>query len=87
MRVFEEEDMVKKKGNEKTFCVNERKGISLSTNDNKNDVKGCNESVVRRSIILMKQKLCFRITAKLGNTKRQHYSRQERKESRAHFSK
>ena len=79
MRVIEEEDMVKKKGNEKTFCANDGKGISLSTNDNKDDVKGYNGSAIKRSIVLMKQKLCFRITAKLGILKRQHSSRQERK--------
>ena len=33
-RVFEEEDTVKKNGNEKTFCTNDGKGMSLSTNDN-----------------------------------------------------
>ena len=27
----------------------------------------------------MKRRLCFRITAKLGNSKRQHYSWQEKK--------
>ena len=79
MREFEEKDTVRKKGNEKTFCANDGKGISLSTNDNKDDVKGCNGPAVKRSIILTKQKLCFRITAKLGNSKRQHCSRQERK--------
>ena len=31
MRVFEEEDTVKKNGNEKTFCTNDGKGMSLST--------------------------------------------------------
>jgi len=28
---------------------------------------------------LMKQRLCFRITAKMGNSKRQHCSQQEKK--------
>ena len=67
--------MVKKKGNEKTFYTNDGKGMSLSTNDNKGDVKGSNWLAIKRSIVLMKQGLCFRITAKLGNLKRQHYSR------------
>ena len=79
VRMFEEEDTVKKKGNEKTFYTNDGKGMSLSTNDNKGDVKGCNGSAIKRSIVLMKQKLCFRITAKLGNLKSQHCSQQERK--------
>ena len=58
----------------KFFWTNDGKGNSLSTNDNKGDVKGCNGLVVKRSIVLMKQGLCFRIIAKLGNSKRQHYS-------------
>ena len=49
--------MVKKKGNKKAFCVNDGKGMSLSADDNKYDVKVYNESIVKRSIILMKQKL------------------------------
>ena len=79
MKVFEEEDTVKKKGNEKTFYTNDGKGMSLSTNDNKDNMKGCNGSTIKRSIVLMKQKLCFRITAKLGNPKNQYYSCQERR--------
>ena len=78
---------MKKKENEKTFYTNDGKRMSLSTNDNKDDVKGCNGSAVKGSIVLMKQKLCFRITAKLGNPKRQHCSRQERKWGRAHYLK
>ena len=53
--------------------------MSLSTNDNKDDAKGSNGSVAERSIVLMKQSLCLRITTKLGNSKRQHCSQQERK--------
>ena len=36
---------------------------------------------------LIKQKLCFRITAKLGNSKKQHYSWQEKKQSWGHCLK
>ena len=36
-------------------------------------------SAIKMGMKLMKQRLCFRITAKLGNSKRQHYSRQEKK--------
>ena len=79
VKVFEEEDTVKKKGNEKTFYTNDGKGMSLSTNDNKDNVKGYNGSAAKRSIVLMKQKLRFRITTKLGNLTRQHYSQQERR--------
>ena len=77
--MFGEEDMTKRKGNEKTFYTNDGKGISLNTDDINDDVKGCNESAIKRSIVLMKRKLCFRITAKLGNLKRRYCSRQERK--------
>ena len=59
--------------------MNDGKGKSLSTKDNKSDMKGGNESAVKRGIVIMKQKLCFRITAKLGNSKRQPCSWQERK--------
>ena len=59
----------------KFFWTNDGKGNSLSTNENKGDVKGCNGLAVKRSIVLMKQRLCFKITAKLGNSNRQHYSR------------
>ena len=69
---------MKKRENEKAFCANNGKGMSLSTNENKDDVKGYNGSATERSIVLMKQKLRFRITTKLGNPKRQHCSQQER---------
>ena len=50
------------------------KGISLSTDDINADMKGCNGSSVKKGMVLMKRKLCFKITAKLGNSKRQHCS-------------
>ena len=59
--------------------MNDGKGKNLSTKDNKSEVKGGNGLAVKRSILLMKQKLCFRITAKLGNSKGQPYSWRERK--------
>ena len=34
VRVFEEENTMKKKRNEKTICTNDGKGMSLSTNGN-----------------------------------------------------
>ena len=43
---------------------------------------GTNEgdgSAIRMRMKLMKRWLCFRITAKLGNSKRQHCSQQEKK--------
>ena len=39
--------------------------------------KGGDGSAIRKRMKLMKQQLCFKITAKLGNPKRQHCSRQE----------
>ena len=47
MKVFKEEDAVKKKRNGKAFCVSDVKGISLSTDNINVDVKGCNESSIR----------------------------------------
>ena len=69
------------------FLANDGKGINLSTNDSKDDLKGCNGSATKRSIVLMKQKLCFRIIVRLGNSKRQHCSQQEIKLGGAHCSK
>jgi len=57
--------------------MNDGKGKSLSTKDNKSDVKGANGSAIKSGIVLMKQKVCFKITAKLGNLKRQPYSWKE----------
>ena len=70
---------MKKKRDEKAFCINDVKGMSLSTDDINDDVKGCNGLAIKRSIVLMKRKLCLRITTKLGNSKRQHCSWQEKK--------
>ena len=39
-------------------------------------------SAIKIGMKLMKQRLCFRITAKLENSKRQHYSRQEKKKKK-----
>ena len=70
---------MKKKRDEKAFCINDVKGMSLSTDDINDDVKGCNGLAIKRSIVLIKRKLCLRITTKLGNSKRQHCSWQEKK--------
>lgn len=40
VEVFEEEDAVKKKRNEKAFCVSDVKRISLNTGDINDDMKG-----------------------------------------------
>ena len=45
------------------------------------EMKEGDRSAIRMGMKLMKRRLCFRITAKLGNSKRQHYSRQEKKKN------
>ena len=66
VKVFKEEDMVKKKRNEMVFCISDVKGMSLSTND----MEECKGSAVKKVNVLMKRRLCFRITTILGNSKR-----------------
>ena len=83
INVFEEEDTMKKKRNEKVFCISDVKGIILSTDDINVDVKRCNGSSIKKRHGI-NEKLCFRITAKFGNSKRQHCSQQERKWKVAH---
>ena len=51
VKAFEEEDMVKKKRNEKVFCASDANGINLSTNDINDDVKGFNGAAVKKGII------------------------------------
>ena len=46
MKVFEREEAVKKRENQKVFCVSDVKGICLSTNINA-DTKGCNGPSIR----------------------------------------
>ena len=43
------------------------------------EMKEGDRSAIRMGMKLMKRRLCFRITDKLGNLKGQHYSRQEKK--------
>ena len=62
----------------KEFWENDSERKIPRAKDNKSDMKGGNESTVKRSIELMKQKLCFRITNKLGNSKGQPCLWQER---------
>ena len=83
---FREDETVKGKEKKKLW-KNDEKEKKEETKDNKSDVKGSNESAVKRSIVLMKRRLCFRITAKLRNSKRQVCSWQERKQGGAHCLK
>ena len=81
MRFWEDETV---KGNEKkSLWENDEEKKNKETEDNKSDRAGSNGSAVKRSIVLMKRRLCSRITAKLGNSKRQVYSWQERKQGKA----
>ena len=42
-------------------------------------MKGGDESTIRKGMKLMKWQLCFKITAKLGNSKGQHCLRTDKK--------
>ena len=50
-------------------------------------MKGSNVSAVKRNIVLMKWRLCSKITTKLENLKRQVYSWQKRKQGGVHYLK
>ena len=63
---------------EKMFVFGVRKDFLLNTNVINTGTKVYNGSAIRRGIKLLKQRLHFRITAKLGNSKRQHCSWQEK---------
>ena len=56
-----------------------RKDSLLNTKVINTGTKGSDGSAIRKWMKLMKQRLCFRITTKLGNSKRQHCSRLEKK--------
>ena len=66
----------------KEFVFETRRDSFLNTQVINADTKEGNGSAIKMGMKLMKQRLCFRITAKLGNSKRQHYSRQEKKKKK-----
>lgn len=55
---------MKRKEEEESYKKNDGKGKSPRTKDNKSDMIRGNGSTVKRSIVLMKQKLCSKIIAK-----------------------
>ena len=63
----------------KEFVFEARRDSFLNAQVINAEMKEGDRSAIRMGMKLMKRRLCFRITAKLGNSKRQHYSRQEKK--------
>ena len=61
----------------KEFVFGLQRDSLLNTQVINAGTKGGDGSAIRKRMKLMKQWLCFKITAKLGNSKRQHYSRQK----------
>ena len=63
----------------KEFMFEARRDSFLNAQVINANMKEGDRSAIRMGMKLMKRRLCFRRTAKLGNSKRQHYSRQEKK--------
>ena len=59
----------------KEFVFEMQRDLFLNTQVINASTKESDESAIRMGMKLMKWWLCFRIIAKLGNSKRQHYSR------------
>ena len=66
-------------GGKKEFVFETQRDSFLNAQVINAGIKEGNESAIRRGMKLMKRRLCFRITAKLGNSKGQHCTRQEKK--------
>ena len=63
----------------KEFVFETRRDSSLNTQVINADTKEGDGPTIKIGMKLMRQQICFRITAKLGNSKREHCSRQEKK--------
>ena len=63
----------------KEFVFETRRDSFLNTQVINAGTKEGDGLAIRMGMKLMKRRLCFRITAKLGNLKRQHCSQQEKK--------
>ena len=63
----------------KEFVFETRRDSSLNTQVINAGTKEGDGPIIKIGMKLMRQQICFRITAKLGNSKRQHCSRQEKK--------
>ena len=82
MGVFEEEEEeVEKKGKKKRVLGRKKEFVFglqsdslLNTHVINAGTKGGDGSAIKKRMKLMKQLLCFKITTKLGNSKRQHCS-------------
>ena len=61
-------------GRNKEFVFGLQRDSLLNTQVINAGMKGGNGSTIRKRMKLMKRQLCFKITAKLGNSKRQHCS-------------
>ena len=66
-------------GGKKEFVFEMQRDSFLNAQVINAGTKEGNGSAIRRGMKLMKRWLCFRITVKLGNSKGQHCSRQEKK--------
>ena len=63
----------------KEFVFETQKDSFLNAQVINANTKEGDGSAIKIGMKIMKQRLCFRITAKLGNSKRQHYSQHGRK--------
>ena len=63
-------------GRNKEFVFGLQRDSLLNTQVINAGMKGGDRSTIRKGMKLMKRRLCFKITTKLGNLKRQHCSRQ-----------
>ena len=66
-------------GGKKEFVFETQRDSFLNAQVINAGIKEGNESTISRGMKLMKRRLCFRITAKLGNSKGQHCTQQEKK--------
>ena len=65
-------------GRNKEFVFGLQRDSLLNTQVINAGMKGGDRSTIRKGMKLMKRRLCFKITTKLGNLKRQHCSLQEK---------
>ena len=64
-------------GRKKEFVFGLQRESLLNTQDINASTTGSDGSTIRKGMKLMKRRLCLKITAKLGNLKGQHCSRQK----------
>ena len=71
----------------KEFVFETQKDSFLNAQVINANTKEGDRSTIKMGMKLMKQRLCFRITAKLGNSKRQHYSRHEKEKKTTYIKR